>query len=625
MTQPAIAMVSIIVLCCSFALADSPAAELSGETILETLQQSHPRLILTDDRVAEIKQAAQADELLAKCIQDVMRRADATLRRGKLKHATRGKGPSKMLKVSRDCLARMYAMGLAWRLTGKEIYAEKIKENLLTVCAFPDWDPDHFLDVAEMTHAVAIGYDWTYSYLDEDSRAKIRAGLIRNGLEPGLAAYRGQIGAAWVKGRTNWTLVCNGGLVAGCLAIAETDPQYAREILPAAAKCIARAIGTYDPDGAWSEGVGYWNYATKYAVVALASMRTALGKDFGLSDRQGLEEAGTFPIYMVGSTNRFFNYADDVEYARPRRMPTLFWLARRYNRPEYAALERALLGKSRASPEDVIWYQGAGAEKAVPRKLDKLFRGDVPVAIFRSSWSDPNALFLAAKAGSNYGGHNHLDLGTFVLDALGERWVLDLGREKYSVPSYFDMETRGGKRWTYYRTRSESHNVPLINNRGQDFKGTAAVVKFDSKPDSAFVIIDLTKAYLDFDGRCLRGLAVTDGRRAVLVQDEFELSSATDLAWGVTTDASIELAGDVAILRKGDKALQVKILAPAGANFTIESALQKPPETTNKGKSRLMIRLKGRKGHVRVAVQLAPIRASGKVSKIPDIKPLAKW
>ena len=31
---------------------------------------------------------------------------------------------------------------------------------MLTAARFEDWNPSHFLDVAEMTFALAIGYDW---------------------------------------------------------------------------------------------------------------------------------------------------------------------------------------------------------------------------------------------------------------------------------------------------------------------------------------------------------------------------------------------------------------------------------------------------------------------------------
>ena len=75
-------------------------------------------------------------------------------------------GP-RLLSVSRDCLGRIYALALAYRWTGDEKYAAKAKENLLQVCAFQDWNPSHFLDTAEMSHAVGVGYDWLYGYLDE--------------------------------------------------------------------------------------------------------------------------------------------------------------------------------------------------------------------------------------------------------------------------------------------------------------------------------------------------------------------------------------------------------------------------------------------------------------------------
>ena len=33
---------------------------------------------------------------------------------------------------------------------------------MLEVSSFTDWYPKHFLDVAEMTTALALSYDWLY-------------------------------------------------------------------------------------------------------------------------------------------------------------------------------------------------------------------------------------------------------------------------------------------------------------------------------------------------------------------------------------------------------------------------------------------------------------------------------
>ena len=116
-----------------------------------------------------------------------------------------------------------------------------------------------------------------------------------------------------------------------------------------------------------------------------------------------------------------------------------------------------------------------------------------------------------------------------------------------------------------------------------------------------------------------------DGRKAVLIQDEFQLSRAVDLAWGITTDAELELAGSTAILRKGSKSLKAQILSPAGATFAVESAERKPPETPNQGKSRLVVRLVEQSGAVRIAVFLAPVWPDSGASSAPQLQPLTRW
>ena len=97
-----------------------------------------------------------------------------------------------------------------------------------------------------------------------------------------------------------------------------------------------------------------------------------------------------------------------------------------------------------------------------PPPLDKLFRG-IDVAFFRSAGNDKDAFFVGFKGGDNKANHSHLDLGTFVLDALGQRWALDLGSDDYNLPGYF-----GKQRWNYYRLRTEGHNTLTIEGENQN-------------------------------------------------------------------------------------------------------------------------------------------------------------
>ena len=303
----------VVSICILLNLAQAKEAATDSSAILATLDKNHPRLMLKDKDLQNLKQQYATDKVLQKCIKDVLQDADYQLKKSPLKYEKIG---PRLLHVSRDCLNRTYALGLAYRWTGEEKYAKKAVENLLAVCAFEDWNPSHFLDTAEMSHAVGVGYDWLYSYLDAQTREKIKAGLFKNGLEQGLIAYEKQW---WSKSEHNWNQVCNGGLVAGALAIAESDPKYAERIVAAAIESLPRALNSYNPDGAWGEGPGYWSYATHYTAYGLTALQTALGKDFGLLQIEGLAKAGYFPIYTAGPTELYLNLADcgDKSSRRP--------------------------------------------------------------------------------------------------------------------------------------------------------------------------------------------------------------------------------------------------------------------------------------------------------------------
>lgn len=105
---------------------------------------------------------------------------------------------------------------------------------MLAAAAFADWNPSHFLDVAEMTAALGIGYDWLYEELSEEDRRGIREAIVEKGLKPSLTVN------SWTRAVHNWNQVCNAGMAIGALAVAESEPELA-------ARMVARAVETSWP------------------------------------------------------------------------------------------------------------------------------------------------------------------------------------------------------------------------------------------------------------------------------------------------------------------------------------------------------------------------------------------
>jgi len=71
------------------------------------------------------------------------------------------------LSVSREALKRLLTLSWAYRSCGDERYLKRAEQEMPAIADFSDWNPSHFLDVVEMTTAMAIGYDWLYNDLSD--------------------------------------------------------------------------------------------------------------------------------------------------------------------------------------------------------------------------------------------------------------------------------------------------------------------------------------------------------------------------------------------------------------------------------------------------------------------------
>jgi hypothetical protein len=612
---------------------------------LAKLATGHPRLIANAAQFAALGNTN--DPMQIEVQQRIIATANSMLNTPLVTYAITG-AEGNLLTASRAAFQDIVLAAMAYRLTNQIAFADRARAELLNVSGFPDWNPVHFLDTGEMAMGVALGYDWIYDALTPQDRTTIQQALITKALAFApqiygkMATNTSQLPSQfqWVLGEYNWNQVCNGGMLAAALAVADVQPALARQVVQGVRAYLPIALQGYAPNGAWFEGPVYMSYATGYTVLSLSILQSALGTDFGLSTVEpALADAALFHLEVQDASELLFNYGDahaedDINYGVH---PAFGWLVTRFGGSAEAAEIRANLTSefARFAPNqetdqyfafNALWLP-PNPTSVTAAALDSHFQGGADTAIFHSSWTDPNAIFLGFKAGTNGLNHSHLDLGSFIFDSDGQRWSIQLGPDSYGLPNYNTIAS-GSSRWTYFRANDHSKGTLVLAQLVQSVLAVAPIYSFTSTPALASGVADLTSAYPGVAQRILRGAFLLN-RTSALVQDDITaLAPNTPLTWQMLTMATISISpdGHSATLTLKKKTLQAQILSPANAKFSIGSA--QPPtaaETPNPGYSMLLATVPAapQTADVRVAVWLTPIGPNWpSIPTVPQIGPL---
>ncbi len=558
--------VCLLVIASFVSITEGKAYDISKDTVADAMAKagkSHPRLFVDNDQLAELKQRIGQDSGLAKYNKALLDRADSYLTKGVSERKLTGK---RLLGVSREVLGRVMLLSWAYRVTGEEKYKDRCVAEMLAVSEFSDWNPSHFLDVGEMTTALAIGYDWLYNDMDEAMRAKIESAIVEKGLKASLD--RNGKSQWWVNTENNWNQVCHGGMVCGALAVMEDEKELSEYIVHRAVNKVQKAMAEYEPDGAYPEGPGYWSYGTTFNVIMLAALDSVLGADFGLGDNDSFLKSADYYLFATGPTGLYWNYADCG--SRGGFNPTVYWFARKTGDASVAWWQDKLwdkyindkpteLVKERTSVLTLLWKTDKRGE---PKKLAYVAKGRNPIAIFRSGWDD-DAVYLGIKGGTPSSNHGHMDVGSFVLDALGERWAWDLGPENYNKIEQLGMSlwnsSQGSDRWKIFRYNNTSHNTLTVNGKYQNVKGFGEILLFSDKKNVRSAFIDMSDLYSGEIKSVVRNGGIYFDGTKVSIGDTIEVGEEpVTVRWQMATKAEIDLvAENEAVLSQGDKKVKL--------------------------------------------------------------------
>jgi len=564
-----------------------------------------PRLLLTAKAVERIEAAAASDPLAASLQAAVLAKAER-LRDERTCDYLIPDG-KRLLRESRRAIDTVTHTAMAWRLAGRQADFDRCIAELDAACGLPDWNPSHFLDTAEMATAVAIGLDWLWQDLAPAQRRRYRETIIAKAIGPWREGVDGNIW--WSRVRNNWSQVCAGGIATAAVAVAESPAELAAGPLPRCLETLAGCCRFYEPDGAYPEGPGYADYGTAYHVLGLAAGEMA---GHPADPPEPLLAVNRFMAHAFGPTGLSFNFADG--HANPDAViPARSWLAIRSGNAAMQGRLRDRLteiaargSNNRFFPLHVLWLPPQPANRGEPLPLAATFGGEQPLACFRTAW-ERGATYVAVKGGTPAASHGHMDVGSFVIDALGHRWVHDLGGDNYNLPGYSDF--RGG-RWRYFRLNARSHNLPLVGDRLQqpDCPPCPLIERELAGPFMAAV--DLTPAFTfaatPIAGRMVRRALLDPASGEVTISDSIAAPQET-IRWQAMIDADARLEGPRAVLyQRGDSGKQLSVvIEPADAVWRLEPARAGDGQRANPGFSLLVAEVAPRPD-LEISVRFSP-------------------
>ncbi len=551
-------------------------------------EKAHPRLILKSGDFDLLRTLVSKDSAIERLHSTIAKRAETYLTEPVCERVVIGR---RLLGVSRKVLERVSMLSYMYHYTGDVRYAERAEQEMLAAANFCDWNPSHFLDVGEMTTALAIGYDWLYNVLSESSRATIAEAIAEKGLR---AADKKK---PWFyKSVNNWNSVCNAGLTMGAIAVADLYPDLAKAHIAKSLKSNHLVMPAYGPDGVYPEGYGYWDYGTWYQVLMIESLRSVGLDTEGLEKYPGFIESARFLDYMQSFDNRTYNFSDNVG-ARDMSNPLLYWFAAESGDMSLLWNERRItttvkklrIGGLRQLPIAMLFIPRCDLSKVAPNE-NRCWSGNGKQPIFICR--DRN-FYLAAKGGSPSLPHAHMDGGSFIYEWGGQRWASELGMQNYhsleKVGVKLWAKGQESQRWDVFRLSLDSHNTLMVNDKQQRYDGSAKMIENFTEPKRSGVVFDMSSLYFDLE-RAVRTIEVNAEGRLLVTDEMTSGAEPCRVRWTMCTPAKPMVLSRTEIeLEQNGRKMLLRVVSPTKGvePFVLPNTPRRSYDAPNKGTLRV--------------------------------------
>ena len=563
-----------------------PAKEIKAK--FDKKNNTHPYILISSELIDEIRLKKENDRTFAKIVEFLRNKAIGFL----TEPCEDFNDPTwSSIFHARHVKEKAELLGIFYLIDRDERFAKRLLAEINSVITL-NWTGYNYLVASEIAYSVAIAYDWIYSYLDETAKKSIESELWNRFLTPALGCYNEANGIGpdflnhldidgwWTRCSSNWNMVCNGSVICAALSVAKNN-DISFELIEYALKGLPYTILQYLPDGASEESVGYWKYAYSYYCKSMCALSTSLGTDFGYFNQPIIRQTLDYPLALTGPCGTFNFHDSGID--RVADIPELFFFAKGLNLPYLADIRLQQLEKCLVNPDvyDLIWHNIPKESIYIP-PTDYYLRNSETVSMRTSSSDD--ALAIAFHTGYNLAIHSHLDMGSIIVDFLGERWIHDLGNERIT----YSARGTSVNRWDLYRMRAEGHNTVIVNPSKAPDQNTNAecrIGSFDFTDTHSSATANLSSALNVENAFWQRTLTLDKIKKTLKITDELHGNEIQHIFWFVHTKAECTVCdnGKTVILQQNNKSICLELKTPENSKFYITDATPLPSSPNIEG------------------------------------------
>lgn len=412
---------------------------------------------------------------------------------------------------------------------------------------------------------VAADLSWVHYFFNEEFdkispiiSERLKSELQEKILNPFYERYDYWWITGWGVGSVNnWNPWCNYNILT-CILLIEDDPQKKQDGIYKTLQSVDLFINSYPADGGCDEGPSYWGVAAGKLFDFLDLLRVNTNNKIDIFDNELIKDMGRY-IYRVyiGNGNYYINFADAPLqiYHDPSK---IYRFGKSIDDQDLQAFGAFLMKESGFENNPISGRIGEAMEALFNSEgwqninykeplISEYYFPDLDIAIGRDKAGTTKGFYFAAKGGNNGEGHNHNDVGSFILYYNGEPTLIDVGVGTYT------KETFSSDRYNIWTMQSTYHNLPVINGFPQSpgSKYKASNSTYNATKLTVSFSVDIANAYpkeVKVE-KWLRDYTLRRGKE-MLIKDSFALSESfaeTELHFMTPLDCILVSPGQIGL------------------------------------------------------------------------------